>query len=302
MGWTLTERFAHYFRVANKPSGRRRLSVLLLCVFLAGCSATRVVYNQMDWIAVWYISDFFTLDDEQEDQLEEAVKRNLEWHRHEQLPKYAQLLHEIERETSAGVMSLDMVVHHYDRFIVLWDEFIVQTTPDSTAFFLTLSQAQVDEFIENLEESNQEMWEEYAGKTPEERQENRQKGAIKALKRIFGRLSDEQKDLVRSYQSGLHDVSLEWMAGRRQWQQDFRDLIIERPPEPEFSDRMMALMLEPNRDDTAEYRQRVDENRRMMMTMMVALSAGLTDKQRGRFSKRLKKHARNFEILSAQET
>ena len=257
---------------------------------------------QMDWIAVWFISDFFTLDDEQEDRLEEAVKRNLEWHRHDQLPKYAQLLREIERETSAGVVSIEMMENHYVRFIVLWDEFIVQTMPDVSAFFLTLNQEQIDEFIGNLEESNQEMWEEYAGKTLEERQENRQKGAIKALERIFGDLSDEQKELIWSYQSGLHDVSLEWMASRRQWQQDFRDLVVERPPEPEFSDRMTYLMLEPNRADTPEYRQHVEENRKTMMAMIMALSAGLTDKQRGRFSKRLKKYARNFEILSIQET
>jgi hypothetical protein len=36
--------------------------------------------------------------------------------------------------------------------------------------------------------------------------------------------------------------------------------------------------------------------------MMAALSAELTDKQRKRFSKRLNKLIRNFEILAARET
>jgi len=302
MALILTRQDKRHCRTGGRSSGHWRWPILLLCLFLAGCSATRVVYNQLDWILVWQISGYFTLEDEQEDRLEEMVDRNIEWHRYDQLPKYAQLLREIESDTSSGVMTVDQMERYYGRFIILWDEFIVQTMPDVTAFFMMLSQEQVDEFIENLEESNQELWEEYAGKTPEDRQKSRQEGAIKGLERVFGRLSGEQKELVRSYQSGLHDVSPEWMAARRQWQEDFRNLVLERPPEPEFSDRMARLMLEPNRMDSPEYRLLVDENRRMMMAMMAALSAGLTDKQRKRFSKRLNKLIRNFEILAAKET
>jgi len=302
MGLALTEKFVTPRAGNDKPSGSHRWAVLFLCVFLAGCSATRIVYNKLDWILVWYISDFFTLDDAQQDHLETVVEHNLEWHRRDQLPKYAQLLREIERDFSADVVTLEMLERYHVRFMVLWDEFIVQITPDMTSFFRTLSQEQVDEFIANLEESNQELWEEYAGKTPEERLERRQKSTIKGIERFFGRLSDEQQELIHSYQASLHDVSLDWMASRRQWQQDFRDLIVERPPEPEFSDQMMRLMLEPNSDDSPEYRRRVEENRQTIMAMMVALSADLTDKQRKRFSKNLKKNSRNFEILVGQKT
>ncbi len=288
---------------STDPARRvRNWLVLLVCIFIAGCSATRVVYNQLDWVIVWYLSDYFTLEDEQEDWLRETVKRNVEWHRRDQLPKYAQLLHEIDRETTAGPVTHEMIERQYARFIVLWDEFILHTTPDVTAFFRMLSDAQVDEFIANLEESNQELWDEYAGQSAEERRENREKGAIKGLQRAFGRLSGEQKDLVRSYQASMHDVSHEWMAGRRRWQQYFRDLVIERPPEPDFNERMMLLMLDPNRNDEPAYRRLVAENHETVMSMMIALSAELTDKQRKRFSKRLTRYARNFEILTEQET
>ena len=251
---------------------------------------------------VWYISDFFTLDDEQEEWLEDAVERNIEWHRRDQLPKYARLLREINTEATTGVLTLEMMERHHTQFLVLWDEFIVQTAPDVTAFFMTLSDEQIDEFIENLEESNQELWEEFAGQTPEERRKSRQDSAIKGLKRVFGRLSDDQEALVRSYLSSMYDVSLEWMASRRQWQRDFHDLVIERPPEPEFSERMISMMLEPNNNDNPEYRRRVDANRRTMMSMMIALEAELTDKQRARFSNSLMKFSRNFEILAIEET
>lgn len=302
MSLVLAGQQKRHFRAPDRTSRCRRWLVLLLCLCLAGCSATRVVYNQLDWILVWYISDHFTLEDEQKDRLKEMVRRNVEWHRHDQLPKYAQLLREIESDVSSGDMTIDVMEYRYVQFISLWDEFIEQTMPDVTAFFMLLNQEQVDEFIANLEESNQELWEEYAGTTAEERKESRQKGAIKGLQRVFGRLSKEQKILVRSYQSRLHDVSHEWMDGRRQWQQDFRNLVVERPPEPEFGDRMRRLMLEPNYTDAPEYRQLVDENRLLVMNMTAELIAGLSDKQRKKFSKRVDKLIRNFEILAAQET
>jgi hypothetical protein len=302
MSQVLSGHHTRVSRTGGRAFGNGRWLVLLLCIFLAGCSATRVVYNQLDWILVWKISGYFTLEDEQEDRLEEMVDRNIEWHRRDQLPKYAQLLRDIELDASSGVLTVDQMEGYYGRFIIVWDEFIVQTMPDVTAFFMMLNQEQIDEFIDNLDESNQELWEEYAGKTPEDRRKSRQEGAIKGLERVFGRLSGEQKELVRSYQLGLHDVSHEWMDGRRQWQEDFRNLVIERPPEPEFNDRMARLMLEPNHMDSPEYRRLVDENRRIMMSMMAALSAELTDKQRKRFSKRLNKLIQNFEILAARET
>lgn len=276
--------------------------VACLCLLLAGCSATRIVYNQLDWLIVWYVSDFFTLDDAQEERLEQLVRKNVDWHRRDQLPKYAQLVREIDRDATTGAVTLSAIDRHYGRMIELWDEFIVKTIPDVSEFFLLLGTEQVDEFIANLEESNQELWEEYAGQTAEERRENRHKSTIRGIERLFGRLSRDQKDLVRLYQDGLHDVSLEWMAGRRQWQQEFRDLVVERPPEPEFSERMARLMLMPNENDRAEYRMLVEENRLLMMRMIVALDAELTDKQRKKFSHRMKKLARNIEILAAPQT
>jgi len=280
----------------------RRWSVLLLCLILAGCSATRIIYNKLDWLLVGYVSDFFTLNDEQTDWLGAAIERNLQWHRRDQLPKYAQFLRQLDSDISSGVVTVDTLEHHYTQLIVLWDELILQTIPDVSAFFRTLSEQQIDEFVANLEESNQAMWEEYGGKTPAERRLNRQDSTIKGVERAVGKLSDAQKDLIHSYQADLHDVSVEWIAGRRQWQQDFRSLVVARPSDPEFSDRMQRLLLEPNHDDDVDYRHRVDANRQIMNAMMVALSAGLTDRQRERFSTRVNKYIQSFEILAGQET
>lgn len=279
----------------------RIVCVLCLCAFLGACSTTRFAYNQLDWIAVWYLNGYFSLDDTQEAQLRDAVTRNMEWHRRNQLPQYAEFCRQLERD-AAGILTTEMLEARFEQMMTMWDEFIRRALPDVSAFFLSLSDEQIDEFIENLEDNNQELWDEYAGETVEERIERREKAAFKGFKRVVGRLTDEQKEVIRSYMANMHDVSEYWMESRRRWQLDFRDLVKERPAEPEFTERLTTLMLDPNRTDDSAYRQKVDENRHTFIAMTVALAGVLTDKQRERVSKRLKNYARDFEILAIEKT
>lgn len=275
--------------------------VATLCVFLSACSATRFAYNQLDWIVVWYLNGYFSLEEQQKDQLRDAVVRNLDWHRRTQLPKYAEYLRQLDRD-AAGQVTADLLEQRFDEAIVFWDAAIEHMLPDVAAFFLTFSDEQVDDFVGNLGDNNEELWDEYAGETPEQRVERREKAAFKGFKRVVGPLDDDQKALIRSYLSNMHDVSEYWIESRRRWQLDFRDLIVERPAEPEFSERLAALMLDPNRTDDPAYREKVDENRRVFIEMTVALAAALTDKQRLHFSDLVMGFARDFEVLSIQET
>jgi hypothetical protein len=131
--------------------------------------------------------------------------------------------------------------------------------------------------------------------------ERRQKQAIKGTKRAVGRLTADQKELIRAYTANMHDVSVEWMQGRKAWQSDFRALMRERPPEPAFTERLTALMIDPNSGDAPEYRAKVEENRQTVFAMIIALSEQFNDEQRTRLSKRLNNYARDFEILSVQK-
>ena len=285
---------------STNPERLRRWLVLFLCLFVAGCSATRLVYNQLDWAIVWSLNGFFDLNDEQETQLRDAVARNLEWHRRTQLPRYAQFLRELDREF-AGNVSVETLARRYDETIVFWDEFILHAIPDISVFFLSLDQTQIDDFLENLEDHNSELWDEYAGETAESRIRRRERAAIKNTRRVIGRLDAEQEDLIRNYMSEMHDLAAEWMEGRRVWQAEFHDLIRARPAEPEFSRRLTLFMIEPNRSDQIEYRRKVEENRQTVLEMCVALIEQMNDKQHARLSKRLNGFAKDFEILSVQE-
>jgi hypothetical protein len=278
---------------------RKTCFVIFLCVLLTGCSATRLLYNQLDWGIVWYLNGFFSLTGEQKDALRDSVERNLQWHRDTQLPQYAELARAMERDI-AGPVTVELLTERNDEIVAFWDTFIQQTVPDVVAFFRLLDDDQIDEFLESLEEENSELWDEYAGETAEEKIERRERSAIKGIRRIIGPLDDEQEDLIRSHMGRMTDVSDEWMVGRRLWQEEFVKLVKSRPPEPEFGERMASLMLDPNQFDGPEYRLKVERNFEITLEMLVELINEMDDKQRARFSGRLIEYAMDFEWLSVQ--
>ena len=114
-------------------------------------------------------------------------------------------------------------------------------------------------------------------------------------------MTDDQKELTRTYTANMHDVSVEWMSSRKVWQSDFRTLMLERPADPVFTQRLTNLMIDPNREDSEAYRTMVEENRQTIFAMFTALSEQFSDKQRARLSKRLNNYAEDFEILALQK-
>ena len=108
---------------------RKTWLVIILGILLAGCSATRLLYNQLDWGIVWYLNGFFSLTGEQKDALRESVERNLEWHRKTQLPKYAEFARALDRDI-AGEVTVELLDRRNKEIISFWDEFVLQTVPD----------------------------------------------------------------------------------------------------------------------------------------------------------------------------
>jgi hypothetical protein len=277
------------------------LTVMLSCLLAAGCISTRFIYNQLDWLIVWYLNDFFSLDAAQEDELRGIVSRNLDWVRTEQLPEYARLLRVIEAEIDDRSLSVDDIDQQFKEMIGLWDAFLRKVTPDAAIFLSALSDAQVADFLTNVEDNNQELWEDYAGESPEKRLERRQKTAIKGFQRFTGRLDARQRELVSGHVARMSDNSVEWLQGRRAWQISFQSLVQERPPPDELQERLLALMLDPNAVDRPEYRRKVEVNQRIVFQMTVDLMQTLNERQRERLSSELLGYATDFDKLAAQK-
>lgn len=279
----------------------RLAGLLLLALVLGGCISTRFVFNQLDWVITWRLSSYFSLEEEQEQALRQTVGTSLEWLRTEQLPEYARLLRSIASDAESRQLSAERLGTVFEQFIKLFDTFLRQIMPDVVSFLSSLSDEQVEYLIDKLAEENEELAEEYSGTSAEKRLARREKASIKNFQRFTGRLNDDQRMIITNAVAGMYDNSQEWLVGRRTWQQDFRSLLLERPPGPEFQARLLAISLDPNYMDSSDYRKQVEANQLIVLNLMTDVIASLDDKQMARFTRRISGFARDFDALAAQQ-
>lgn len=276
------------------------LRLLLIVFLIVGASAcsTRFLYDKIDTFVVWKMGSFVSLSKPQKEELKRQIGDQLEVVRQDELPRVAGVLDDASSGIESGYVTPEMLDDGYRQMLALFDEFMLGIVPISEWFLLSLSDEQVAELFENLEELNQEMYDDYSGPTDEERRENRDKSAIKMAQRFTGRLSDEQKLVITDALARMADSSEEWIEYQREWQRRFRALVENPPPSQEFRDELTLLFVYPRSFHTPEYRARVDANRAIFNDMLAELLTGLTDKQRSRVVEKLDGYAEMLRKLS----
>lgn len=268
-------------RTMPLSSSVRRAVVVVALLSLAGCSSN-FVYERIDWLVVWRVGKYVSLTSEQKESLQADVQAHLEYVRVYQMPLAADLLTRTAREVEAGQVTPEMIDARYREMLAELDNFMLGIVPMAMDFLRSLDEEQVAELFENLEEINQEMYEEYSGRTSEEREKNRNKSAIKSTQEWTGRLSKEQKQLLTDALARMEDSSEQWIEYQREWQRRFRTLIETRPPEDEYREELTQLFVYPRNFHSDEYRRQVDANRKIFNEAFAELLTGLTDKQRKR--------------------
>jgi hypothetical protein len=292
-------------QVVKPPAGRawaawwswlRLTATGVLAVLLLGGCVVRVVYNQLDWLALWYVEDYFDLDPAQEEQARQMIGRTISWHRETQLPRYAALTRTVLNGMDPPVEPAFLGAR-YSEVVGLWDELLRQVAPDFAGLLQSLSDEQVDELFENLAEENRDLAEDFSGVSREERRAKQDKAIIKAFKRFTGKLSPEQEILVRTRTSRLHDLSADWLKRREAWQQEFRAVMAGRKSDPQFAGRIADLLLNPNQFDSAGYRQLVLENQQLSFGLVAAVLTSLSRKQADHLRNHLETYADDFDAL-----
>lgn len=282
---------------AGHPGSRwKRIAVVLLAsLVLSGC-VTRMAYGQLDWLTRWYVNSYFDLNDSQDRLAREIIERNLAWHRATQLPQYAAHVREL-RAGLGGLVTAEFIAQQYATTLVIWDESLRHMSPDMALLLQSLSDTQVSEFFDELAERNAELVEEYSGRAPEARRRKQDRSIIRAFRWFTGPLSSDQESVVRAYTAGMHDLTEQWLERRAAWQSALRELLLTRSA-PDFEDRLMQLLLDPDQFDSAEYRELVAANRQIAFAMAAEILSSLSPKQRKHLDDRLARLAVDFADLA----
>ena len=278
----------------------RSLRVILVSVvaaaLLSGC-VVRVVYNQLDWLVLWYVEGYFDLDAAGERQARELIGRTLEWHRREELPKYAAFFRRLA-SNPVGTVTPAFVAARYDEILVLWDELIRHASPDVASLLQGLSDEQAGDLFAKLAQENGELAADYSGVTPEERRAKQDKSIVRAFQRFTGRLDAKQEAILRGRTAEMHDLSADWLQRRADWQRAFRVLMAGRRTNPGFAERFADLLLNPNQFDSPGYRELVVDNQQRAFAMVAAVVSSLSPSQAEHLREHFATYAADFEALA----
>jgi Family of unknown function (DUF6279) len=284
-------------RTLHRTGSVRRLAVVCLFLTLTACS-TKFFYERIDWFVVWQVNRYISLNDQQKTTLKADVSERLEYMRVNDLPRVSRLLRQTAMEVRSGYVTVELIDARYNEMLVEYDQFMLGLVPLSMRFLRSLDEEQVAELFGELDEINEEMYEEYSGRTAGKREKNRNKSAIKSTERWTGRLRSDQKLLIKNALANMEDASEEWIDYQRDWQQRFRALIESRPPEGEYREELTSLFVYPRDFHSDEYRSRVESNRTILNAMLADLLTNLSDKQRKRVVDELESYADDLILLS----
>ena len=92
----------------------RLLIGALIAVSLSACMGVKFTYNNLDWLLPWYVEDYITLTDIQEEQFEQEFEDLWAWHRENELPKYVTSLKQLEEDIAEDAITLEKIIAYQD--------------------------------------------------------------------------------------------------------------------------------------------------------------------------------------------
>lgn len=183
----------------------------LLC--LTACSGTTFVYNRLDTILPWYLDDYVELNGTQERQLEEILRPFLDWHRQQELPRYVELLNQVDSSLDKEVTPAELA-KIFDEMQVAWLRLEQESLDGLLELGASLSDVQVQEFLAYLRERQSEYEEEYLTRSEAEYREETYDSFADTVEDYLGRLSVEQRESLRQASAGFERSDEVWLQER----------------------------------------------------------------------------------------
>ena len=272
-----------------------RSVALLVALLLAGCSSTRLAYENADVALRWRATSFLDVHGRQSDELDAHIATFLAWHRRHALPKYAILAKEAATRIEQGPSRSDLV-WGYDVFLDQVRESVRAAATEVAGLLDALSPEQIAHLEERIAEDNRRFAEENLDGTPRERREARRQRNVERLEVWLGTLTEAQLDRVKRYSERVPlDDDL---RDRDRRQRQARLLAMVRTHESRRKLADWAAGWDRNRDSAYEatYRRHVDE----FLDMLADISRELTPEQRRHWAERLRGLASDFTQLAKQ--
>jgi hypothetical protein len=202
----------------------RIIGVLLVAAALGACSAVRLAYNNLPEVSYWWLDAYLDFDGSQTPKVRDELAQLQAWHRQNELPRVAGLLQDAQAMAPGDVtpaQACRMADQIRERLLAVAE----RAEPAGTELALSLGEGQLLQLERKYAKVNAEYRKKWLDRSAAEVQEKRYEKYLDRLEDFYGRLTSEQRDLVRRQvaQSAFDPRVID--AGRRRGQQQTLEML-----------------------------------------------------------------------------
>jgi hypothetical protein len=223
------------------PALARIIGLLTFAAVLSGCSAIKLGYNNLDEIAYWWLDRYLDFNEGQSRRVREDLARLQQWHRREELPEIAAILHRMEQLAPDNVspeQACGFVPQWRERLQALADH----AEPAIVTLLMDLTPDQLVHLERTYRKKDAEYREEWVDLTQAELWDKRTKQFRQRSEMIYGRLDEPQRLVMRErVEHSIFDAA-RLLAERRRRQQDALQTVRKLAGQPVSLTQARALI------------------------------------------------------------
>lgn len=204
---------------AMRSSLAKTLIIGLALVWLGGCSALRLGYDNGPMLASLWLDRYLDLDRAQDAALRPALDDWFAWHRRTQLPEYSQALGALAAQ-AGGPVSAEQICVWNDEWRARLDTAIERALPAAADLLPRVSEAQWRHLERHYAKRSAERREEMAPADPAQRARATFKRYEERAESFYGSLDDAQRRLLKDALASSPLDSGSWLDEREARQRD----------------------------------------------------------------------------------
>lgn len=169
----------------------------LALVVLPGCNAIKLVYNAAPSASYWWLDGYLDFDSAQAAQLREDLDGLQRWHRSTQLPEYARLLQRAQALVGAERVTPNQACTLLEDVRREIGNITVRAETGAATLVRSLTPEQLQHLQAKYAKSNEEFRKEWLDASPQEVREKRFDKTLERAERVYGRLDEAQRAIIR---------------------------------------------------------------------------------------------------------
>jgi hypothetical protein len=270
--------------------------VVVISIFASGCTI-KLAYNFLDWGLYWELEDYVKFNRDQRSLVKDEINKLVDWHRNDELPKYADQLENLADGLESG-LTVEQLEQTYNALSDGWQRIVIETLPAATDILSDLSDQQISDFFEILIEEEEDDANDIKRDTQEQLAIEREEYVSEKITDLIGKLNDEQKTLIAQWALKIEPIAQLSLDHSIQWRTKMQATMAERQNKQQLAETLLVLFANPDQLWSDQYRRVIDKNQHLVLTLLFDINQTLTDKQRGKLIRKLNSFVEDLRDLS----